>query len=289
MYQLFFGLAEYVNYVLAEFYAISGNYGLSIIMLTALVNIITFPLTKKQLQSSKKMQEIQPELKKLQEKYKNDKEKLNRVTMEFMREKQVNPLGGCLPLLIQFPIIIAVFTLLREPWRFMDLDVINTNFLFLDLTTSPSQAATDIFLLNPYLVLPVMAAAATFFHQKLLLTDPRQKVMTYIFPVMILVISYNFPTGLVLYWFTNSILSVGNHFIIKTVEKSKEDKQTKESVPEPEKEQPKAENLQYATVHNQPQDINDPVQEEVNTSAPSKTSTEKTKPRKKKKKKKKKK
>ncbi len=220
MYEILNTLAEYVNYLLAYFYSITGNYGLSIIMLTAVVNIVTFPLTKKQLQSSRKLQEVQPELKKIQEKYKHDREKSNKATMEFMKEHQVNPLGGCLPLLVQFPIIIAVFTLLREPWKFMDMEIINTSFLFLDLTTSPSEAAPDIIFLNPYLILPVMAAAATYFHQKLVLTDPRQKIMLYIFPVMILGISYSFPAGLVLYWFTNSILSVGNHFIIKTTEKA---------------------------------------------------------------------
>jgi YidC/Oxa1 family membrane protein insertase len=92
-----------------------GDYGLAIIMLTVLVNIIMFPLTRKQLESSKKLQEIQPQLRKLQEKYKNDKEKYNQVTMEFMRENKVNPLGGCLPLLIQLPIMIAIFQLLRDP------------------------------------------------------------------------------------------------------------------------------------------------------------------------------
>lgn len=235
MYEILNTLAEYVNYILAYFYSITGNYGLSIIMLTAVVNIVTFPLTRKQLQSSRKLQEVQPELKKIQDKYKHDREKSNKATMEFMREHQVNPLGGCLPLLVQFPIIIAVFTLLREPWRFMDIEVINTTFLFLDLTTSPSEAAPEIIFLNPYLILPIMAAAATYFHQKLVLTDPRQKIMLYIFPVMILGISYSFPAGLVLYWFTNSLLSVGNHFVIKTTEKASKSAKTESEKQEKDK------------------------------------------------------
>ena len=115
-------LSGYINIILSYFYNLAGNnYGLAIIMLTILVNIIMFPLTKKQIESSKKLQEIQPQLKKLQDKYKNDKETYNRVTMEFMRENKVNPLGGCLPLLIQFPIMIAVFTLLREPGQIICL------------------------------------------------------------------------------------------------------------------------------------------------------------------------
>lgn len=215
-------LTEYVNIVLTFFYNFTGNYGLAIILLTALVNIITFPLTRKQLQSSKKMQEVQPELKKIQEKYKHDKEKYNQATMEYMKDKKINPLGGCLPLIIQFPIIIAVFTLLREPELIQNsIENFNPYFLRLNLMYSPNDAQEIYGLLNPYYILPVLSAAATFFHQKLVLTDPKQKMMLYIFPVMILVISVGFPSGLVLYWLTNSLFSVGNHFLIRSAEKKK--------------------------------------------------------------------
>lgn len=202
-------LSGYINIILSYLYNLSGNnYGLAIIMLTILVNIIMFPLTKKQLESSKKMQEIQPQLKKLQDKYKNDKEAYNRVTMEFMQENKVNPLGGCLPLLVQFPIMIAVFTLLREPGQIIKAieamgKTFNPNFLWLDLTQP-----------DPFYALPLMAAAATFFHQRMVITDPRQKTMLYVFPVMIAAISIKFPAGLVLYWFTNSLFSIGNQLFI---------------------------------------------------------------------------
>lgn len=198
-------LAGYINVVLTFFYNLVNNYGLAIIMLTIVVNIITFPLTRKQLQASKRMQDIQPELKKIQEKYKHDKEKLNQVTMDFMRENKVNPLGGCLPLIVQFPILIAVFQLLREPELITKTTTdFSPFFLFWDLTKS-----------DPYYVLPIFAAAATFFQQRMVITDPKQKMMLYIFPVMIMVISVSFPAGLVLYWFTNSILSIGNHLLMK--------------------------------------------------------------------------
>lgn len=202
-------LSGYINIILSYLYNLAGNnYGLAIIMLTILVNIIMFPLTKKQLESSKKMQDIQPELKKLQDKYKNDKEAYNRVTMEFMRENKVNPLGGCLPLLIQFPIMIAVFTLLRDADLISEAieamgKTFNPNFLWLDLTQK-----------DPFYILPIMAAAATFFHQRMVITDPRQKTMLYVFPVMIAAISFKFPAGLVLYWFTNSLFSIGNQIFI---------------------------------------------------------------------------
>ncbi len=198
-------LVQYINQVLTFFYNLVNNYGLAIIMLTTVVNIITYPLTRKQMLASKKMQDIQPELKKLQEKYKHDKEKLNQVTMEFMKENKVNPLGGCLPLLVQFPILIAVFQLLREPALITETTTnFSPIFLFWDLTKS-----------DPHYILPIMAAGATFFQQRLMITDPKQKMMLYIFPVMIMVISVSFPAGLVLYWFTNSIFAIGNHFLLK--------------------------------------------------------------------------
>jgi YidC/Oxa1 family membrane protein insertase len=199
------------------FYNRVGDYGVAIIMLTVLVNIIMFPLSRKQLESSRKIQEIQPELKRLQEKYKHDKEKYNQVTMEFMREHKVNPLGGCLPLLIQLPIMIAIFQLLRDTSIIArSVENFNPYFLFfgLDLTKP-----------DPLYILPIMSAAATFFHQRLVITDPKQKMMQYIFPIMILVISISFPAGLLLYWFTNSLLSVGNHFLMKKLERPKIDRE----------------------------------------------------------------
>ena len=210
-------LAEYINIILMFFYNRVGDYGVAIIMLTVLVNIIMFPLTRKQLESSRKLQEIQPELKRLQEKYKHDKEKYNQVTMEFMREHKVNPLGGCLPLLIQLPIMIAIFQLLRDTSIIArSVENFNPYFLFfgLDLTKP-----------DPLYILPIMSAAATFFHQRLVITDPKQKMMQYIFPIMILVISISFPAGLLLYWFTNSLLSVGNHFLMKKLERPKIDRE----------------------------------------------------------------
>ncbi len=204
-------ISLWINDILTFFYSITNNYGLAIILLTVLVNIVTFPLTRKQIQSSKRLQQIQPELKKLQEKYKNDKEKYNKATMEFMRENKVNPLGGCLPLLVQFPVLIAIFNLLRQPEEFMTA-INDFNFLYLDLTEP-----------DPIYLLPLMAAAATYFHQRLVMTDPKQKMLMYLFPVMIFFISAGipglgegFPAGLVLYWFTNSLFSVGNHYLIKT-------------------------------------------------------------------------
>ena len=233
-------LSEIVGQVLNFFYDLVNNYGLSIIMLTILVNIITYPLTRKQLQSSKKLQEIQPELNKIKQKYKNDKEQMNKATMEFMSKNKVNPLGGCLPLIVQLPIMIAVFQLLRDqkmlnmirwvkgegaavieslglhgvslrelptvlpPSVYDSIPSINSSFLIWDLMLS-----------DPLYILPIMAAATTFIQQRMMITDPSQKMLMYIFPVMILVISVSLPAGLILYWFTNSLISIGNYTLMK--------------------------------------------------------------------------
>ncbi len=207
MFQLFEGLAGYINIILSSFYNLTGDYGVSIIMLTVLVNIVTFPLTRKQLESSKRMQELQPELKKLQEKYKNDRAAYNKASVEMMKKKNVNPLGGCLPLLVQLPILISIFHLLREPHLIVEtVENFSPYFLFFNL---------DLTKPDPYFILPVAAAGATFLQQRMVLTDPKQRFLMYIFPVMILFISFRFPAGLVLYWLTNSGVSAGNHFLFK--------------------------------------------------------------------------
>jgi YidC/Oxa1 family membrane protein insertase len=198
-------ISNVINSILSYFYSLVNNYGIAIIMLTVLVNIITYPLTRKQLQSSKKMQDIQPELNRLKEKYKNNKEKLNQATMDYMKDNKVNPLGGCLPLIVQFPIMIAVFQLLRNQVLISEtIPNFNPYFITWNLTEA-----------DPYYVLPVLAAGATFLQQRWMITDPSQKMMMYIFPVMILVISRSMPAGLVLYWFTNSLFSIGHNIIIK--------------------------------------------------------------------------
>lgn len=208
-------LANYINFLLTFFYNLVGDYGIAIILLTVLVNIITFPLTRKQLQATKKMQAIQPELKRLQEKYKDDKEKYNQATMEFMKDNKINPLGGCLPLLIQFPILIAVFTLLKNPDMIRGtVTDFNPFFLFFNL---------DLTKPDPLYILPILAAIATFFQQRIVMTDPNQKMFLYVFPVMIMFISINFPAGLVLYWLTNSLFSIGNHLVIKYTDNIKEE------------------------------------------------------------------
>ena len=178
-----------------------GNFGVSIIIVTILIKIALLPLTLKQDKSMKEMKKIQPELEKLKEKYANDKQMLNIKTMELYKEHKVNPLGGCLPLLLQLPILFALFGVLRNGIIPKD-----SSFLWLKLSVP-----------DPFYVLPVLNGAVSFFQQKLMGSadsNPQMKNMMYIFPIMMIYISYRMPSGLQLYWLTSSILAVVQQYFI---------------------------------------------------------------------------
>ena len=179
-----------------------GNFGVSIIIVTILIKIALLPLTLKQDKSMKEMKKIQPELEKLKEKYANDKQMLNIKTIELYKEHKVNPAGGCLPLLIQFPILIALFGVLRNGIIPQD-----SSFLWLKLSEK-----------DPYYILPILNGAVSFFQQKLMGTsdNAQMKNMMYVFPIMMIVISYKMPSGLQLYWLTSSLIAViQQYFIMK--------------------------------------------------------------------------
>ena len=177
-----------------------GNFGISIIIVTILIKIALLPLTLKQDKSMKEMKKLQPEIEKIKAKYSNDKQMLNIKTIELYKEHKVNPMGGCLPLLIQFPILIALFGVLRNGIIPQD-----SSFLWLELSDK-----------DPYYILPVLNGAVSFFQQKLMGTsdNPQMKNMMYIFPIMMIYISYRMPSGLQLYWLTSSILAVVQQYFI---------------------------------------------------------------------------
>ena len=178
-----------------------GNFGVSIIIVTILIKIMLLPLTLKQDKSMKEMKKLQPELEKIKEKYANDKQMLNIKTMELYKEHKVNPLGGCLPLLLQLPILFALFGVLRNGIIPKD-----SSFLWLKLSVP-----------HPFYVLPVLNGAVSFFQQKLMGSadsNPQMKNMMYIFPIMMIMFSLKMPSGLQLYWLTSSILAVVQQYFI---------------------------------------------------------------------------
>lgn len=195
----FFGaLGKLARNVLELFYGWTGNYGVAIIMLTVCLQAILFKFTMMQFKSAAQMKKIQPEMKRIQEKYKNDPQAMNRETLALYQKHKVNPLAGCLPMLIQLPIFLALFNALRTSWALH-----GAKFVFW---------LTDLSSKDPYYILPVLMGAVMFFQQKGSIpagTDPSQAAMFKYMPLIFTLLFMNFPSGLVLYWLTNSLLTFG--------------------------------------------------------------------------------
>jgi YidC/Oxa1 family membrane protein insertase len=212
-------LYQIFGWMLFWIYNLVGNYGLSIIIFTIFMKVLLLPLNIKQTKSMKDMQRLQPELQKLSKKYKNNKEKLNEETMKLYKTFKVNPAGGCLPLLLQFPILIGLYQTLLHPdkWVFVHGTVANPVMPFLWM---PTLSAPD-----PYYILPILAALFTFVTQKFTMAaqpvtnpdDPNvktQKIMLYVMPLMIGYISISMPAGVALYWVVQNIFTFVQQFIM---------------------------------------------------------------------------
>lgn len=177
------------------------SYGMSIIIFTIIIKILLYPLTLRQIKSTRAMQTIQPKMKELQEKYKNDKERLQQEMMKLYRDTGFNPLAGCLPLIAQMPILMGVFFALRD----FDYGTVVPSFLWMESLAQP----------DPLYILPVISALTTFFQSKQSMPDmssSQNKMMIYFMPVFIGYISLQFPAGLVLYWIMTNALQILQQF-----------------------------------------------------------------------------
>ena len=173
-----------------------ANYGIAIIVMTIAIKMLLYPLTVKQIQSMKAMSQLQPKMKALQEKYKNDKQRLQAETANLYKESGVNPLSGCLPLLVQMPILIAIFYAIRD-YQYVG----PTNFLWLVSLADP----------DPTYVLPVISAATTFIQSWQTMTDTSNaqgKMMLYVMPIFIGYISLQFSAGLIVYWIVTNVVQI---------------------------------------------------------------------------------
>lgn len=176
------------------------SYGLAILCVTIIIRFLILPLTLKQYRSSKQMQALQPDLKKLKEKYKDDTKKQQEETMKMFQQNGVNPLAGCFPLLVQMPVLIALYHAIMR-----NEHITSHTFLWLELGEK-----------DPFYILPILAAATTYIQQKMMsATMPAQmKNLMVIFPVLIFVMAMNFASALPLYWvFSNIFTIVQTHFI----------------------------------------------------------------------------
>ncbi|WP_238403149.1 membrane protein insertase YidC [Paenibacillus mesophilus] len=177
-----------------------GQYGLSILVVTIIIRFLVLPLTLKQYRSSKAMQAIQPEMKKIKDKYKDDPKKQQEETMKLFQKSGVNPLAGCLPLVVQMPILIALYNAIVRN------DLISSHsFLWMQLGTP-----------DPYYVLPVLAALTTWAQQKVMSTQmtPQMQSLMFIFPVLIFVMSMNFASALPLYWVYSNLFTVVQSYFL---------------------------------------------------------------------------
>ena len=190
------------------------NYGLDIIILTILIKILFWPLTHKSYVSMRQMKKLQPKMQKIREKYKDDKEKMNQEIMQMYRTYKVNPVGGCLPMLLQIPVFFALYRVLYSA-----LAIRHAPFIWwINDLSAPDRLHVGINI--PYLggipVLTLLMGVSMFFQQKMSPTtgDPRQEKMMLMMPVVFTVFFVNFPSGLVLYWLVNNLLSIAQQYYI---------------------------------------------------------------------------
>ena len=190
-----------------------GSYGFAIILLTVVIKMLLYPLTAKQIQSMKAMQVLQPKLRKLQEKYKDNPQLMQQKLAALYKEADVNPLAGCLPMLIQMPILMGMYYALFN----FDYGGVEPSFLWL-----PSLSQTD-----PIYILPVLSALTTFLQQKISMTETTQqtKMLMILMPLFIGWISLNFPSGLVLYWVTMNIVQIVQQWWLSKQDITKENKE----------------------------------------------------------------
>jgi len=203
-------LSRLFDWLLRQFHALTGNYGVSIILLTLIIQLMTLPLTVNQLKSTRMMREIQPKIQALQKIYKDDQARLGQEMMNLYKEYKYNPLSGCLPLLLQMPVFIALFSMLNNTY-----DLRGASFaLWISDLSQPDRFPVP-FTSFSFALLPILMGGLMFLQQASSgsLSDPNQRMMALVMPVVITVIFFNMPSGLVLYWLTSNVLTI----IVQTV------------------------------------------------------------------------
>lgn len=177
--------------------SLTGSAGLSIILFTILVRLVLLPLTFAQIRSMQRMQALQPEVERIQKKYKDNPQKANEAIMKLWRENNVNPAAGCLPLLVQLPILYGLFAALR--------DFSSGAFLWIP----------DLRLPDPFFALPVLAGVTTYLQMTTMASanQPQQRTMQVVMPVMVTVFAWSFPAGLALYWVTSNLFSIAQQLL----------------------------------------------------------------------------
>jgi len=189
--------------LLSWLHGIFGNWGWSIIALTLIVRVVLYPLTYKGMVSMAKLKEIAPQVKEIQAKYKGDPQRMNAAVMDFYKKKGANPLGGCLPMLLQIPVFFAIYRVLLNAVELQGAEWA----LWID----------DLSRMDGTFILPILMGASMYYQQKLTptnFTDPLQEKVMKFLPVIFTFFFLTFPSGLVLYWFVNNLFSIAQQFIV---------------------------------------------------------------------------
>ena len=202
---LFRPIGQLISWLLSKMYAIIPNYGIVVIVFAFLIKLLLNPLTVKTFESTRKMQALAPEINKIKERYKNDPQKMSRAQMELYKSSGANPMGGCLPMLIQMPILVSVFSIFRSKIEFRGAPFFGW---ISDLSVPDTLIELGGFPIN---ILPVLMGSTMFIQQKMMAApnaDANQKTMMYFMNAFFLFLFYSFPSGLNLYYFVFNLLSI---------------------------------------------------------------------------------
>lgn len=195
-------IARPLFWLLKLFYKVIGNYGWAIVLLTIIVRIPFIPLLNKSQKSMKKLQDIQPHMAAIREKYKKDPKKMQKEMMELYKKHKVNPMGGCLPMLTQIPVFLALYKIL---------------LIAIELRGAPFVGwITDLSVKDPYYILPVLMGITMVIQQKMTPStmDPKQAKIMMLMPIIFTLLFLSFPVGLVLYWLVNNIIAIIQQYFI---------------------------------------------------------------------------
>lgn len=224
-------------------YDIIPDLGIAIIILTVIIRVLLIPLSKKSIESQKKMQEIQPEIKKIQEKYKNDKQKQGQVMMEFYKKNKINPASGCLPLIVQLIVLIALYRVFM-----VGVGMVNGDGLLYSFVPQPESINHIAFgfldITAKSIPLAIISAGLQYWQTKMMMAKNKkpesearkkegepdfsaimQKQMLYMGPIITLFIGFQFPAALPLYWMVTTLFMIGQQYFIFNKDKEKEPKQ----------------------------------------------------------------
>ncbi|MGN6254029.1 MAG: YidC/Oxa1 family membrane protein insertase [Solirubrobacterales bacterium] len=211
-------LIDLVNSILKFFHDDAGlSWGMSIIALTVLTRAVLIPLTYKQLKGMRALQALQPQIKELQEKYKNDKQRMQQEMMRFYKENKVNPFASCLPLLAQLPVFFTLFQVLRNE---LPEDIgcqaghcgAEASFLFIHDLTAKATGGELIALLILYVGTQLVSGMVMS-----ITADKSQRTMMFVLPLIFVPLVINFPAGLILYWITTNFWTIGQSFVIQKI------------------------------------------------------------------------